>query len=95
VLSALLSVRVADGCASGTIAAAALQPRAAAAMQWLSASCPDSRIRAACTDVVRASADGRGDGLRAALGRLVTALGPYLDAAARNELEAFAGTLSA
>jgi hypothetical protein len=93
VLSALLAMRLADGCASGTIAGTVREPRALAAVQWLSSSCPDLRIRGACVEVVRASAAARGEGLREAVTRLVTALATYLDGAARGELEAFAGGL--
>jgi hypothetical protein len=91
-LAVLLSARVAEGALTpGLLSASVRKARGAAAHQWLAATCPDAKVRAACTALVEAAATGD----RAAIGKAVTRVmdvtAGHLDAAARSELRQLTG----
>lgn len=85
-LAMLLTARVAEGML--TLPRASRVVRAAAASQWLSVSCPDAKIRAACISVVEATADDAREPLARALTRVVEANAAHLDGASKAELTA-------
>jgi hypothetical protein len=85
-LATLLTARVAEGVLS--LPRAARTVRAAAASQWLSASCPDNKVRAACISVVEATVDDAREPLARALNRVIDANALHLDAASKAELTA-------
>jgi hypothetical protein len=93
VMAVLLSARIAgDADGSSPISAGARRARAAAAHQWLAASCPDARIRAACTALTDASVAGDPAALAEALARVMEVTAGYLDAGARSELRDLGNT---
>jgi hypothetical protein len=91
-LAALLSARMAAGAALPSPLPAALREvRAAAARHWLQGSCPDAKVRAACSALAEATAGDAPEGVASALARVMEVTAPNLDTAARLEF----GTLIA
>jgi hypothetical protein len=88
ILSVLLTARLVDGAASGSLPRPAREQRAAAAAQWLGTACPDARIRAACLAVVDATADDAHEPLARGLSKLIEATAAHLDGASKAELAA-------
>jgi hypothetical protein len=83
-LAVLLTARVAEGAL--TLPRDARSARAAAAAQWLSAACPDAKLRAACISVVEATTDDAREPLARALTRVIDANASHLDGASKAEL---------
>ena len=99
ILSTLLAARLAADSLSGVpLDASTRAARAEAARDWFRASCPDARVRVACTAVADATAGGSSsassvpdsDDVAKAVGRLVELAARHLDRASRAELEALA-----
>ena len=87
-LAVLLTARVAEGVLTPGLPRAARAVRAAAAAQWLSASCPDTKIRAACMSVVDATTADAREPVARTLTRLIEVNAPHLDGASKAELTA-------
>ena len=87
-LAVLLTARVVEGVLNSGLSRPARAVRAAAASQWLSASCPDAKVRAACISVVEATTDDAREPVARSLTRLVDANASYLDGASKAELAA-------
>jgi hypothetical protein len=89
VLAVLLTARIASGTGSATtLSAPARKARAAAANQWLSATCPDTKIRAACAALAETSVTDDRTATANALAKVMEVTDGFLDAAARTELRA-------
>jgi hypothetical protein len=81
-----MTARIAEGAL--TLPRAVRAGRAAAASQWLSASCPDAKLRAACISVVDATNDDAREPLARALARVIELNASHLDGASKAELTA-------
>ncbi len=91
-MACLVAARLAaDAGASGQLVDAVRRQRATAARQWIASLALPAVTRVPLTRLIDASAEG-GTALRAALTAAADAAAPYLDAAARGELERVAWT---
>lgn len=87
ILAVLLAARIADAAANpATLSPSVRKARAAAAQQWLSATCPDGKVRAACAALADASVAADRDVAAAALVKVMEVTDGFLDTAARSEL---------
>ena len=94
VLAALLTARVATGSLPAHhVSQATRATRAAAAKQWLTAMCPDPKVRAACAALADSTAEDDPSGVARALQRVMEVTATYLDLGARSELAALASEL--
>lgn len=93
-LAALLSARLAAGALPSAQHARPVRvARAAAMKQWLTAMCPDVKVRAACAVLADATAEDDPDGVVRALQRVIEVTAPHIDAAARAEFTSLASEL--
>ena len=89
ILAVLLAARIADVVTTpDALTPAVRKSRAAAAQQWLSATCPDGKVRAACVALADASISADGDAAARALVKVMEVTDGFLDGAARSELRA-------
>jgi hypothetical protein len=87
VLAVLLAARIAGSLANpDTLTPSVRKTRAAAAHQWLSATCPDGKVRAACAALADASVAADPGVAAAALARVMEVTDGFLDPPARSEL---------
>jgi hypothetical protein len=91
VVAVLLAARLAAGAVPATPLSRELRAaRAAAAVQWLGATCPDARVRSACVAVADASAADAPLAIASALAKVIEVTSTHLDPAARAELTTLA-----
>ena len=87
VLAALIAARLAAGATPPSpLDRTRRTARAVAAQQWLHATCPDPRVRAACSALADATAGNVGDSVAQALQRVMEVTAPHLDQGARSEI---------
>ncbi|HKS06660.1 MAG TPA: hypothetical protein VJR92_10140 [Gemmatimonadaceae bacterium] len=87
ILAVLLAARIAGVVTDpGTLSPSVRKARAAAAQQWLSATCPDGKVRAACVALADASVAADRDVAAAALVKVMEVTDGFLDSASRSEL---------
>jgi hypothetical protein len=91
-LAILMTARVVEGVL--TLPTALRGPRAAAAIHWLSAACPDPKIRAACIAVIDTTTADDREPVARALTRVIEANGAQLDGASKAELTALARSVT-
>ena len=93
-LAALLAMRIAAGSLPSAQHAQPVRvARAAAMKQWLTAMCPDAKVRAACAVLADTTAEDDPEAVVRALQRVMEVTAPHLDAAARAEITSLASEL--